>query len=100
MKTTLEKKSYTKICDGFLCWNESAKRFSLQPYDGIEEYEKHESVGLTCHIFPNFSIEETAYFSSDKSWGYIDNILFSVLGMYLTPVGSIFWYHIRIEAIE
>lgn len=97
----METKSYHQLCDGFLIFNPVASGLFLSKFNHFDNYSRSESIGLTTYLLEHFEIEENTYLSDDAKWGYIHNVLFSVIGMYNDPNEyDNCWYHIRIEAMK
>jgi hypothetical protein len=97
----LETKSYHDLCNGYLIFNPVASGLELSKFNQFGNYSKRQSVGLTTYLLEHFEIEENAFLSDDVNWGYIHNVLFSVIGIYNNPYAyDECWYHIRIEAMK
>lgn len=97
---TLEAKDYNILCDGFLSYNPVMKSLFLNQFNDFEHYTKSDSIGLTSYVFENFQITDYGYLADSEQWGYVYNILFSVIGKYINPhEHDETWLHIRIEAM-
>ena len=98
---TLETKDYNVLCEGFLNYNPVMGSLLLNHFNDFEHYTKPDSIGLTSYLFENFQITDYGYLSDDEQWGYVGNVLFTVIGKYVNPHEyDETWLHIRIEAMK
>ena len=89
-----------EICDGFLSYNPVMKKLYFQEFDKFDNLKFSESIGKVTYLHNGFTElgHKSSFIDNNIQWGYIDNVLFCIVGKYISKDNGI-WYQIVIESI-